>query len=265
MSALPVAVAVAVGGVLAVVTPRPGAGAEPLPASAPAADADPYLIVHSAPDAAAPVAATAMPTLRFLHSNRAFLLTRLSAHAGPGSPDPRLKSWLDEKMMWAVAGLGAAEQAVPHGNLVRAADWPEIEALAATLDSLTGRITGIDARLVSIRDDFANNQATELLIVLAAAPETAGVPEAALLTWNGHELAATELPAADRSALTAGGYRPLHRTFCRPEAQRIDIDLTLAGGRRLEGQVAVSPERNRLTVVVFGVESTGVKARVWTL
>jgi hypothetical protein len=126
-------------------------------------------------------------------------------------------------------------------------------------------MAGIDARLVSIREDFALNQATEILIALAATPETADTIEAAHLTWNGQALAATEIPAADRAALAAGGYRPLYRAFCRPEEQTVGLDLTLAGGRILPGQATVQAQKNKLTVVVLEAESTGVKASTWTL
>lgn len=240
------------------------AGADPPPAPS-ATDADPHLIVHSAQHAPAAVAAQETSMLRFLHTHRAFLLTRLSAHAGPGAPDPRLEHWLDEKMLAAVAGLGAADGAMARGGLSAATDWPEIEVLAATLDSLTARMAGIDARLTTIRSDFAHNQATELLVALAAPPDQAGDIESAQLHWNRQAFPLTDLPAADRTALAAGGYRPLQRAFCRPEAQELLVDITLAGGRTLTGQIAVSPEKNRLTVVVFGVATTGVQARVWTL
>lgn len=251
-------VALAVSGLAA-------AGAEPLPAPAPAAAADADLVAQSAAQASTPTSPAGPPTLRFLHAHRGFLLTRLSAHGGPGAPDPRLKSWLDERMVAAVAGLGAAEDAMPRGTLGGAAEWPEIDALDATLDSLVARMTGIEARLAGIRHDFAFNQATELLVALAAEPDAADDLESLALRWDRQEVAAADLPAAERSALAAGGYRPLHRAFCRPAAQEIAIDLALAGGATRTGSATLSPAPNRLTVLVFTIGAQGVRTQAWTL
>src|SRR5262245_41663778 len=84
----------------------------PPPTAVPAAD--PFIIDQTPPAPSAQVPAPVGESLRFLHANRAFLLTRLSANAGPGTPDPRLKSWLDEEMLGAMQTLGAAESALPH-------------------------------------------------------------------------------------------------------------------------------------------------------
>ena len=235
---------------------------EPSPA---ASTTDPYIIDQTPPAPSAQVPAPEGQSLRFLHANRAFLLTRLSANAGPGLPDPRLKSWLDEQMLAAMQTLGAAESALPHGGLTATADWPELEALSATLDSLAARTIGVDGRLRSLREDFAHHQATELLIAVAAPAELASGLEAIHLSWNGHEVAGVTLAAEDRAALMAGGYRPLHRAFARPEAQTIEAEIQLSGGRTLRGQAKLSPEANKLTVIVLDAQSAGIEARVWTL
>jgi hypothetical protein len=234
------------------------------PATAtPATEADAYLTAQTAPLPGAPERKAG--SLRFLNGNRAFLLTRLSANAGPGAPDPRLKSWLDEEMLRAMSTLGEAESALPSGGLTAAADWPELEALSVALDSLSARVIGIDHRLRSLRDDFAQHQATELMIAVAAPAELATGIEAVHLRWNGHEVTGITLGAEDRAALVAGGYRPLHRTFARPETQAIEVEMQLSGGRILRGQTHVDPEPNRLTVIVLDAQLTGVEARVWTL
>jgi hypothetical protein len=234
---------------------------EPAPTPAPATEN--YLTSQTAPIPGAPE--RALGPLRFLNGNRAFLLTRLSANAGPGAPDPRLKSWLDGEMLRAMNTLGEAESALPAGGLTAAADWPELEALSATLDSLSARVIGIDHRLRSLRDDFAQHQATELLIAVAAPAELATGLETVHLRWNGHEVTGLALAAEDRAAIMAGGYRPLHRTFARPETQAIEIEIELSGGRVLRGQTHVDPEPNRLTVIVLDAQTNGVEARVWTL
>jgi hypothetical protein len=234
--------------------------AEPAPI-----DVETYITAQTPPLPGAPERAPAAGTLRFLHGNRAFLLTRLSANAGPGAPDPRLKSWLDEQMLRAMGTLGDAESALPQGGLTAAADWPELEALSADLDSLLARVVGVDHRLRSLRDDFAHHQATELLIAVSAPAELATGLEAVHLLWNGHEVAGLALAPEDRAALMAGGYRPLHRAFARPESQAIEIEIQLSGGRTLRGHAQVAPEPNRLTVIVLDAQAAGVEARVWTL
>jgi len=239
------------------------AASPPSPAAVPATD--PYIIDQTPPAPSAQVSAPEGESLRFLHANRAFLLTRLSANAGPGAPDPRLKSLLDAQMLAAMQTLGAAESALPHGGLTAAADWPELEALSATLDSLAARTIGVDGRLRSLREDFAQHQATELLIAVAAPAELAAGLEAVHLSWNGHEVAGLTLAAEDRAALMAGGYRPLHRAFARPEAQTIEAEIQLSGGRTLRGQAKLSPTANKLTVIVLDAQSAGIEARVWTL
>jgi hypothetical protein len=74
-----------------------------------------------------------------------------------------------------------------------------------------------------------------------------------------------KLEALEREALESGSYRPLHRAFARPEAQAIEIELTLVGGRTISGRANVSPAANRLTVVVLEVKAGAVGSRVWTL
>jgi hypothetical protein len=243
----------------------------------PAADADSALIVvpgaaatadyltrEAAPLVLDPEAARA-PSLAFLHGNRLFLLGRLAANGGPGTPDPRLRSWLNDRMLGAMTALGQSQADLAAGGLVEAADWPELEALAADIDSIAARCRGIDTRLRSLRDDFAHHQATELLVALAAPADLATGIESVALRWNGHEVAGLTFAAVDRAALGGGGYRPLHRAFARPESHAIEVELTMSGGRTLHGQASVAPAANRLTIIVLEAQKDGVAARVWTL
>ncbi len=205
------------------------------------------------------------PSLPFLHGNRLFLLGRLAANGGPGTPDPRLRTWLNDRMLSAMTSLGESEADLASGGLVEAADWPELEALAADIDSIAARCRGIDTRLRSLRDDFAHHQTTELLVALAAPSDLAVGIESVALRWNGHEVAGLAFAAVDRAALVGGGYRPLHRAFARPESHAIEVEVTLRGGRTLHGEASVAPAANRLTIIVLEAQKDGVAARVWTL
>ena len=237
--------------------------AAPVAIPSPTATSD-YLTREAAPLPLDPEAARA-PSLHFLHGNRLFLLGKLATNGGPGTPDPRLRSWLNERMLSAMSSLGQAEADLSSGGLVEAADWPELEALSADIDSIAARCRGIDTRLRSLRDDFAHHQATELLVALAAPSDLAAGIESVALRWNGHEVAGLPFAAVDRAALVGGGYRPLHRAFARPESHAIEVEVTMSGGRTLHGQTSVAPEANRLTIIVLEAQKDGVAARVWTL
>jgi hypothetical protein len=237
--------------------------AAPAAVPSPTATSD-YLTREAAPLPLDPEAARA-PSLHFLHGNRLFLLGKLAANGGPGTPDPRLRSWLNERMLSAMSSLGQAEADLASGGLVEAADWPELEVLSADIDSIAARCRGIDTRLRSLRDDFAHHQATELMVALAAPSDLAAGIESVALRWNGHEVAGLPFAAVDRAALAGGGYRPLHRAFARPESHAIEVELTMSGGRTLHGQTSVAPEANRLTIIVLEAQKDGVAARVWTL
>ncbi len=203
-----------------------------------------------------------IPSLPFLHANRIFLLSRLAAASGPGSPDPRLKRWLDEQMLAAISILGEARKGLPRGALGEAAEFAELVELSAVLDSLTAHISGIEGRLQGIRNDFAFHQSTELLIALAASRDVAAQIDSVHLRWNGYDVGTWALGSNDRASLAAGGYRPLHRAFARPESQAIDLELTM-NGRPLRTETAVTPVTNRLTVLVLEVHAGDVGSRVW--
>jgi hypothetical protein len=255
--------ATAVADELALASSATDSAAAPTIVPPPSATSD-YLTREAAPLTLDPEAARA-PSLPFLHGNRLFLLGRLAANGGPGTPDPRLRSWLNERMLRAMTSLGEAEAELAMGGLVEAAGWPELEALAADIDSIAARCRSIDTRLRSLRDDFAHHQATELLVALAAPSDLAAGIEAVALRWNGHEVAGLPFAAVDRAALGGGGYRPLHRAFARPESHAIEVEVTLSGGRTLHGQTAVLPAANRLTIIVLEAQKDGVAARAWTL
>jgi hypothetical protein len=83
------------------------------------------------------------------------------------------------------------------------------------------------------------------------------------LRWNGVPIGDWKLGTGDRAALDAGGYRPLHRTFTRPEPHALDLELRMTNGSSRRGQAAVSPLANRLTILVLDVHGAAVESRVW--
>jgi hypothetical protein len=225
-----------------------------------------FAAAQAAPQAIEDEASAARRSLPFLRANRIFLLSRLAANAGPGTPDPRLKRWLDEQLLAAVHTLGEASKDLPQGTLGDASEFDELVKLAALLDSLRTRMTAIEGRLAGIRTDFALHQSTELLVALAGPVGRAPAPiDSVRLRWNGYEVGGWKFDADEREALKSGSYRPLHRAFARPEAQAIEIEVRLANGQLLCGRAEVAPAQNRLTVVVLEVLPGAVGSRVWTL
>jgi hypothetical protein len=191
-------------------------------------------------------------------------LSRLAASGGPGAPDPRLRAWLDARLLSAYETLGAAEDGLPQG-LSDTAELNELAEVESRLDSLRSRMATIEERLQGIRDDFAFHQSTEILVALAAPPDMATRVASVRLVWNGYEVGDWKLAENEQAALAAGGYQPLHRAFARPETNTVDVELELSDGQIFKGRAEVSPASDRLTVIVLEVASAAIGSRIWTL
>jgi hypothetical protein len=202
-------------------------------------------------------------TLRFLKDNKDFIRARLdllratTTERGDqaGEIDPR---YLAYQRMMREALAGGDSVAVAEGQRQGLALLESVDALArleAELDLMDSLLAGQRERLAILQSDFAGQQRTALLILLAGYPRSASISDLAVTLEDGTTVTVT-IPAEQRQSLQQGGIAQLFYGLVEPREQVIDVTLhgeAWPGGSL--GYVQIDPEIDRITLLKLDASS----------
>lgn len=241
---------------MALACPRPGmAGVSPPPAP----EAKPAMVrVERVRPARA-----ALPTLRFLKTNRDFFRsrldqlreTRLAVGDDARAIDPRFLAYraMVAEALAASDSLGAASSDREHHQLL--ASVTEFARLEAELDQMNRFLGEQGTRLTALQADFTGRQRTALAIVVSGYPQGADVSSLTIRFDDGSSREAAITPA-EREALAHGGVLELFHGLVEPREQVLEVALA---GERLTaaeaGFVTLDPKCDRLTFLRFDLSS----------
>ena len=205
----------------------------------------------------------ALPTLRFLKTNRYFFRSRLDLlreeplklGMDGRDIDPRFlayRSMMSEALA-ASDSLGVAASDREHRLLL--ASVSEFARLEAELDQMDHLLADQGTRLTALQADFSGRQRTALAIVVSGYPLGAELDSLSIRFDDGsvHGVAVTP---AEREALAHGGVLEVFNGLVEPREQVLEV--ALAGERLAAGQpgfVTMDPKRDRLTFLRFDLSS----------
>jgi hypothetical protein len=197
----------------------------------------------------------ALPTLRFLKTNRDFFRSRLDllreqplAGSGDAGPlDPRFLAY-GAMVSAARAGtdsVGAAAADREHRPLLESVrDFAQLED---ELDQMDRLLAGQQARLTLLQADFTGRQRTALAVVLSGWPQGATLDSVSVRFDDGASFA-IPLSSDDREALAHGGAVEVFHGLVEPREQV--LELSVAGAAASAGGpafVTLDPAADRLT------------------
>lgn len=208
-------------------------------------------------------ARAALPTLRFLKTNRDFFRSRLDqlreAPLAQGDDaraiDPRFLAYrtMVNDALAASDSLGVSASDREHHQLL--ASVAEFARLEAELDQMERLLAAQGTRLTALQADFTGRQRTALAIVVSGYPQGADVSSLTLRFDDGSSREATISPA-EREALAHGGVLELFHGLIEPREQVLEVALA---GERLAaaeaGFVTLDPKCDRLTFLRFDLSS----------
>ncbi|NNE43970.1 MAG: hypothetical protein HKN12_07160 [Gemmatimonadetes bacterium] len=215
------------------------------------------------------------PTLGFLSENRAFFRARLddlrtSLRDGwDGSAnelDPRWLAWRDmlDDIRAARDTAAVSEEWIRRRALLNSVG--ELVELELEMDEMEGLLDEQQLRLSQLEEDFVGRQQTSLVVLLKGVP-AAGAPRTVILQdpqGRAHRVALTDRVVA---SLARGGSAELFHQLVEPRDHvwQVSLEADSAGsptgspaaGSRTGFEVALSPERNRMTFLEIDVSGWG--------
>jgi hypothetical protein len=201
----------------------------------------------------------ALPTLRFLKTNRDFFRSRLDqlreAPLTQGDDaraiDPRFLAYrtMMNEALAASDTLGAAASEREHHQLL--ASVSEFSRLESELDMMERVLAGQGTRLTALQADFTGRQRTALAIVVSGYPQGADLSTLTLRFDDGSTREAAITPA-EREALAHGGVLELFHGLVEPREQVLEVALAGEGLASAEpGFVSLDPTCDRLMFLRF--------------
>jgi len=218
------------------------------------------------------------PTLRFLRENRDFIRARfdrlrekpLERSGESVAIDPRFLGYA--QMLAALDAdrdsLRASEEGRARRQLFESVG--QLAELEAQLDQMESALDAQRGRLAVLERDFAGDQRTELLVVLAGFPETATVASVSLELEDGGVLTLPLSPPQVES-LRQGGLVEIFHGFVEPREQVVRLGIAGATWPAGDsGYLSLAPARDRLNLLRLDLSTLspergapGIRASTW--